>query len=728
MSNASSAQVVMPNAAHAAQRPDLQFLSLEALSQLSNPGLVKRAVREHQAGLQPQLQLHPDGRLQATFPDGAQVDWPLQATLPQARCSCLASAVCRHRLVTVLQWQQLMQQAPPAAGTASDTDKPAPVEETRPSGAPSLVSPAQVSDEDLSTYLPAAMWRQARQQRDKGDQITVSDTRHGEPCPTARLPTATVRYWGGATLSVARCDCVAQHHCEHIALGVWAFRRAAELHPDGVPPCVQVSLGRYQAPWVSQVAQWQSCLNLVSALAIHGVVQGPAALTYLFGLANDQAQHHQARWIVDLLKDLSDWWNAYAQRRSRYDPMTGVELLTELTMRLRLASHPDQRAAEVLGLEQAQSVVLDKVRLMCVGMRLHADDTQRGATLMLVDPDTQTPLVLRHEWQVPEEATPAQVQHALTAERVAPSVLLTALGEGQVLAHQAQRLANGEVQLAQQYRRRQSPQNECFPQNGNWSVFGPPLRHESWDGLHRLRHVHRHPMLAPRHATGRFVVVVPAQVADVIYDAHTLTVQALLYDAQHRLLMVRRRYQPHARAALATLALTLSGQAGALKELSGDLCWEGEMPVLEPWSVVTSRQLWVLDMAHPSPEAQAALAALPTGLAVTATEHHPLYHLLHKVKHWCAQVLHHGLTHGPPSILDDVPPLCQALRGFGWTRLADALAACGHTLREQQTRQTLRLTAPSPLWPAWQDLLFLRQCYEDALAKTTLANARHGCS
>lgn len=322
------------------------------------------------------------------------------------------------------------------------------------------------------------------------------------------------------------------------------------------------------------------------------------ALTHLFGLANDQAQRHEARWICDLLKDLSDWFSAYAQRRSRYDPMTGVELLTELTMRLRLASHPDQRAAEVLGLAQDEAVVLDTVRLICVGMRLHADNLQRGATLMLLDPNTQTPLVLRHTWQVPEEATPAQVQQVLAAERVAPSVLLTALGEGQILAHQAQRFANGEVQLAQQHRRRQTPHNECLPQNGNWSAFGPPVRHESWDGLHRLRHVHRHPMLAPRHATGRFVVVVPAQVADVVYDAHSLTVQALLYDAQHRLLMVRRRHQPHARAALATLALTLSGQAGALKELSGDLLWKGDMPVLEPWSVVTSRQLWVLDMAR----------------------------------------------------------------------------------------------------------------------------------
>ena len=58
------------------RRDDLLHLSPEALAQIANAGLVKRALRELAAGARPQLTVDPAGLLSAQFGDGVTTRWP----------------------------------------------------------------------------------------------------------------------------------------------------------------------------------------------------------------------------------------------------------------------------------------------------------------------------------------------------------------------------------------------------------------------------------------------------------------------------------------------------------------------------------------------------------------------------------------------------------------------------------------------------------------------------
>lgn len=239
------------NADFAARRPDLLHLSPEALTQLANAGLVKRAQRERESGCQPALALQDDGTLVTTFSDGIITRWPPGQSIHQSSCTCPAPGLCRHRLIAALQfiaeaqnktqneaWHEAQSETPAPAVTPDTVPNAAP-ESHPPANPAALRSPGQASDEDLAALLPPATYARAQREREAG--LTVQVRRRSppaagkgpgecaEPCDTAHLPAATVRFWAGAHLGAARCDCVQQTACEHVALGVWAFREADEI-------------------------------------------------------------------------------------------------------------------------------------------------------------------------------------------------------------------------------------------------------------------------------------------------------------------------------------------------------------------------------------------------------------------------------------------------------------------------------------------------------------------
>ena len=99
-----------------AERPNdpLLRLTVEALTQLTNVGLVKRAQREVEAGTLPTITRADDGSLQAEFTDSVRTVFAPGAGVADARCSC-GAALCRHRLIVVLAWQRLAADSAPAA-------------------------------------------------------------------------------------------------------------------------------------------------------------------------------------------------------------------------------------------------------------------------------------------------------------------------------------------------------------------------------------------------------------------------------------------------------------------------------------------------------------------------------------------------------------------------------------------------------------------------------------
>lgn len=664
-------------------RDDLLHLSPEALAHAANAGIVKRAVRELAGGYRPRLALDVQGLLEARFDDGVVCQWPRGAAIQDALCSCGASGVCRHRVIAALAFRE--QAATEAADEATEI---APV--------------ATASDDALARVVPATLLTVARQLHDAGMSVELRGRASGEPCDTARLPSATVRFWAGAALEAARCDCIRASGCEHVALGLWAFRAADAAGTDQAQASVHLGSRAER-----QAIDARPYRQLVETLIRHGVEQGAAAL--MQGLSSARMASAKAAWLTLLMADVETWSEAYARRSALYEAADGVDLLAEMALRLSAGGLPGQ-AGPVLGVDQAGETELDRLRLMCLGARTQRDGETRRTRLVMADVDTGTRLVLAHDWQVPE---PKQAQEAAlrAAERLAPGVRLEALAQGQMLAQHAARRPDGSLRIA----RARSSQNSVLPQSADWGQLGSPVRFDSVEALLAEHHARPIAALQERHAARRYTLFSPVAVEHLSYDANAQCVQAVLRDAQGRAVLLQRMHERHVPHALDAIAEALSGRLGAVRHVAGVLDWARGLPRLAPWAIACDRVV-VPDFA----EATGALAQLPLGLA----HHHsddPCASQLEALRQHLARLLHHGITRLPRGWGADAVQIAHQLEGVGLRVLAGRLRDLVPGVVAAQANP-----ADAELAPALMDMLALRQLHVDAAmldapAEATLA-------
>lgn len=662
-------------------RTDLQHLSPEALAQASNAGIVKRAVRELEAGYRPQLTLDAASTLTATFSDGVVTTWANGKPIDQTACTCGAARVCRHRVIAVLAYR--------AASTAGEPATPAKRE-----------SPGMVTDEMLQRLVPATLLKLAHSQLDLGMTVDVRREASGESCDTARLPAATVRFWAGAAIEAARCDCVRAAACEHIALGVWAFRIADARHAG--QNHVQVRLG--DAGSRAQIDR-APFVTLTESLLTHGVAAGTTPHAQAFTRAHESARSFGAQWLCNVLDDLEQWASAYEARSALYEARDGAHLLAELRLRLAAGVLPG-RAQAVLGIGQASETELDRLRLMCLGARTTRDGDFRMTRLVLADLDTGTRFILRKQWSVPSERA-ADEPTLRAAERLAPGVRMEQLAQGQLLAQQARRLADGTVRLAAA----RGSQNSVLPQAADWSSLNSPLRFTSVAQLVAHKRASPTAQIEPRHAAGRFIVFTPTAVEEVLYDSNEQALLAVLRDRDEHRVLVRRIHETHVKHALDALAGGFTGQFGALRHVAGVLHWEQGVAIIEPWAVACDRVV-VPDFSP----ACGALAKVALGHAPVHTTE-PLAVALRQVREALGSLLHHGYVRLRDSWLEETLQLQGRLQALNLASLSQRLAELIAIVRQCRVRAE-NVALAEPLL----QLLALLQLHEDAQAVLLLAD------
>ncbi|NRF72232.1 hypothetical protein HLB44_35135 [Aquincola sp. S2] len=671
-------------------RADLLHLSPEALAQATNAGIVKRALRELAAGYRPRLALDATGMLDAAFEDNVQCRWPSGMPIQQASCSCGAAGVCRHRVIVALAYREQALPAPadePGGGAATPAAAEPP-------------PPERADDDALARTIPASLLDLAGRLADSGLSVELRRRASGEPCDTARLPSATVRYWAGAAIEAARCDCLRAAACEHVALGVWAFRRAAADAPSA--PIATVRLGGAGTRHHIDRAPFDA---LITALLRHGVARGAVVLAQ--PLSSARAATGDAAWLGLLLADLEAWCEAYSQRSALYDAAQGVDLLAELALRLAAGAQPG-RGESVLGLGVAGDTALDRLRLMCLGARTVRDGERRRTTLVMADVDTGTRLVLPHDWRVPAGAQ-ADEAALRAAERLAPGVRLEALARGQLLAQQAARRADGSVRLA----RARSAQNSVLPQSGDWAQLLAPVRFESVAALAAEQRAHPNAALLPRHAARRFVVFSGAVVEELGYDAQEQSVLALLRDGAGEPLLLERTHERHVPHALGAVAAALSGRAGRLRHVAGLLDWDHGRPRIEPWAIGCDAVV-VPDFAG---AASGALAALPL-TALPPEPADPCAQRLAQLRRHLGALVHHGLSGLPRSWPADNARIARELTAAGLRELGGRVQALGEGL----SGAAGDADAPAAAH-ALAALVALRQLHEDAATLAGVSDA-----
>ncbi len=259
-------------------------LTLEALTQLTNVGLVKRAQREVEAGPLPTLARADDGSLQAEFADGVRTLFAPGAGIADARCSC-GAALCRHRLIVVLAWQL-------QAGESA-------------SAAVAQRSPGAIDDAALEAWAGPTAWSQAQRMRGAGLLVDVRRASTTDPVPTALLPQATVRFHGGDDPGAAQSDAAVSDHRACVVIGVWAFRAADGEAPDA--PQARVQLGSRAVAAAGMAAP---LAQLIASLIQHGLADGGARHAPALTDALDAARRLGATWLELALQQLELWLNS----------------------------------------------------------------------------------------------------------------------------------------------------------------------------------------------------------------------------------------------------------------------------------------------------------------------------------------------------------------------------------------------------------------------------------
>lgn len=681
------------------RRDDLLALDANKLAALSNRGLVKRAIKDVTAGRGPSITVEDDGAVVAKVAD-VVTRLDLDAPLRETSCTCPALDVCRHRVMAVIAYQR-------AVSGGEDSRNEGILRSQAP------WSPGTFDDDALRERLGRAAYARAIRRRRVGYAASVRRSADG---PAVELPTCTVRFLIPGSLGYARCDCRASVDCEHVALAVWAFRRADE---QGLTvPRVTVEVGeaggageRAGEPvkrseiLTSRPDVLEPIVGLGRELVLDGAVGSSEALAARFSRVKRSLRRHGFVWLVSLLEDLERALEGYAMRAAAYRPELVGDLVTELHARA-LAARGDGELPPrtVLGLDEPGETRLEHVHLVSLGARLRAETTGAGATatrarvtadVHLVHPHTLDVLVLRKRWELSLDALGPEVAR----RSVLSGVTLGDLARGQLVTQVAKRRANRQLVLGRGGLGRTS----VTPQRGDWDGLGAPLFVRDVSALERALRDRAPSVLRPRLLADRVHVFAIETVGAFAYSAAEQTFRADLHDPRGRTLRVELGHSIAAPRAVDALASALAGRFGPPRFVSGEVRREGEHLVMVPLSVVAHRVV-VLDLEAIGP----AVGTLPYGQIVPSED--PIHEVLTEARAHLDAGAHQGLRHVTSSWRDRLLELAERLARVGLSTCAERARGLHRQLAACPVHET---AASHPVAVAWLDAsLQVRLCLE----------------
>ncbi|GIM93141.1 hypothetical protein [Paractinoplanes toevensis] len=642
-------------------RADLLALTSETLAELTNRGLVKRAIREVDRE-PPALSEDPDGTVHATATDGTTTSLPTGG-LEAGKCSCAAPGACRHVIALVLAYHQRHNTASTAGPATAATGSPKPEAATEPEiGAPAAAgdpsaaegnpgagwSPGEFSDAQLAERIGERGVAAARRVERAGYVARVHRGRPGDPVPTVELPTTTVRFLVPRDLGFARTDAVAGVRDDVIALAVWAFRVADERAPEQHDVQVQVGGG-------STVAARP---GLDRAVAFAGLVLREGAVHLGAGIGAEVAsvrrelEAGRMRWPLLAVDDLVGQLGAYRERSARYRPDALADHVAELFARQRAVGGGGAGlVSRVLGTDEASETPLRRARLDGLGARVSVVGEERVVDVFLAHGDSATVLVLRRAYET-EEAGPR------LGERRVAGVTVRALASGAVVTESASRSASRTVRLGA----RRLSRTEAMASRGSWQHLPPSLISTDLAVLAAELDA-----LPPRPIRARveaeLVRVVPvAEVLSVSYAPGAQRLDAEVTDARGTTATITATHAACAPGRLDAVAEALSGE---VRYVAGSVRRGGGGVIIDPIGFAVGDGVLVPDLTP------AGHGTGPPRPADAATD--PLGHALDEALNLLSEVAHRGLRHTPPTMPARLRTAADHLGRTGLHRAADAV-------------------------------------------------------
>ncbi len=625
-------------------RSDLLALDQQALEDLGNRGLFKRASRDVESGEGLTIAVADDGTVTATVGEVTTVLAP-GVGLADTQCSCGAPGMCRHRIAAVLGYQ-----AAQTSGSSDESDAEA---------EPVVVwSPGDFTDEDLAARFSKPTISAARRRLRQGTVATITRPTEQDSVPSVELDSCSVRFLVPHDLNYTSTSARAGTADEFIVLAVWAFRQADESgltaatatfdlgeadRDDGVPASLQQALA-----FADTVL-----LEGASNLSDHVLVSEPI---------QQVLETDGLRWPLEAFTDLQGQLDDYAERGALYSPATGADLLAELHARARgCAASEEIPRSRVLGSNVAAEAALRHVRLDGLGCRITGTPEDRLVSVYFAHADSAAVYVLRRRATFDENNAP---DHRRFLERVLTArATIRSLAHGNLVTGSAVRRANREFRVAKS----SVSQSSVVPSAGAWEKLPTPLRVDNYNVLAASVRARAPRLIRARILAESLHAVRIAEVLDVGWRPGTQTLGAIVADEHENVARIELRYDGVAPGAVDALGAAL-GDPG-LRFVSGFVRLVDEMLVIDPIGVATDR-LIALDAVDP---AQLEMQNLPVGRMPTAGGAHG--EAIRTALDTLADVAHQGLRHLPTAYERRVEASSKALRNAGLVGSAECIDA-----------------------------------------------------
>ncbi|MEU8701918.1 hypothetical protein AB0C61_30500 [Streptomyces sp. NPDC048680] len=626
-------------------RADLLALTPDTLAALANRGLVKRAVKELDAGAAPELTTEPDTTVRALFRDSTLAALPPGAGLDNGRCSCAAPGVCRHLIALVLAYQR-------RAGDGSG-DTPAPAVDW---------SPGSIEDAALSTAMGARPVAAARRAFHQGYGAVVHRATADRPEPWVELPACTVRFPVPGEVGYATTDAAAALRGEVVTLAVWAFRAADAAGTRELSVTVRVGGrasddGSSGGTGAGARAGLDEAADLADALLLEGVAQTGPVLGGALARAGEALAADSLHWPAGALAELTGQLAAYADRGAGYRPELVAALITEVHARRLAAAVPG-----ALGTREPGDTPLRRVRLTSLGCRIRGTAGSPVAEVYFAHPGAGTVLVLRKTWTAAEgqELT----GHQLAGRRLL-STTLGGLATGSLVSESVRRTAGRALTIS----RGRLGTTSITPVGAAWTELPAPLLISDLSALTAAWEGRPPRLVRPRVEAESVGVVALSEVGEVGYDAGEQRLEVTVRDASGTPAVLTSEYRPQCPGALDALADALARGA---THVSGAVVRAGGGIRIDPIAVLGADGVTVPDLAPG--DGATALAA-----AVRRTPE-PLSAGLEEAISALAALAHSGLRQVSGPSRARIDEAATALSRTGLTRASALLRAVLHAL------------------------------------------------
>jgi hypothetical protein len=633
-------------------RTDLLALTPDALAALANRGLVKRATKDIDAGIVPEMSLGQDGTVRGRFPDDVEARLPGGGGLEGASCTCAATGVCRHQIGLILAYQRQAAQAEPAGR--------------------SEWSPGAFGDDALVRVLGERAVAAARRTHRAGYSARIHRPAAGDSATSVELPTSTVRFLVPGELGYVHTDAAGAIRGEVIALAVWAFRAADEQGVQGED--VRVDVGGRSAGTAAG-SGLEAALDLVDQVLLDGAMHAGPVLGTALRRAGQELTGRDLHWPAAALDDLAGQLAAYQDRTARYEPEHLAALLAEVHARHRAGRHDGgSPRSQVLGTNETAETPLRRVRLTALGCRIGGTGDERTADVFLAHAATGVVLVLKRHWEVAEGQT--LTGHDLASRRISGSPL-RAFATANVVSESASRSASRVIRLGAG----RVAKTTVAPLGSAWEDLPGSVLVRDLGALGRGVGALPPRLIRPRVEAELVRIVEVTKVHDVGYHPGDQRLEAVITDAAGTTATVSAAYSPYRPGALECLAGTLSGQHGDPLFISGSVRRAQGTLMLDPIAVLATGGVIVPDLA--SGDGSAALEAH----AVQRTD--PLNAVVDDGLAACAEAAHRGLRHVPDGLRIRIGRAASELGRAGLHTAADLLTGLGVALGGDDTRQMI---------------------------------------